>query len=87
MSPTGDRVALMWIDATDLATKLSVYDVGTGAELVSIADDRLDGDLFWTSDDRIITVGGFGETWAWDSATLEAASDDPLAERDRLQRR
>jgi hypothetical protein len=79
VSPTGDRVAIMWVAEADLATNLAVYDATTGAELVAIADDRLDGDVFWTSDDRIITVGGSGETWVWDSATLGAASDSPLA--------
>ncbi len=79
VSPTGDRVAVMWIDESDLATKLAVYDAATGAELVSTVDDRLDGDLFWTSDDRIITAGNFGVLWAWDSVTLEALSDDSLS--------
>ena len=80
VSPTGDRVAAMWIDESDYATKLAVYDAATGSELVSIADDRLDGDLFWTSDDRIITAGNFGTLWAWDSVTLEPVSDEPLSE-------
>ena len=58
VSPTGDRVAVMWVAESDLATNLAVYDASTGAELAAIADDRLDGDVFWTSDDRIVTVGG-----------------------------
>ncbi len=81
VSPTGDRVAVMWVAESDLATNLAIYDATNGAELAVIADDRLDGDVFWTNDDRIITVGGSGETWAWDSATLAATSDAPLAAR------
>jgi hypothetical protein len=80
VSPTGDRVAAMWVDESDLATNLAVYDAATGTELVSIVDDRLDGDLFWTSDDRIITAGNFGVLWAWDSVTLEPVSEEPLSE-------
>lgn len=80
VSPTGDRVAVMWIAEADFATNLAVYDAATGSELASIADDRLDGDLFWTSDDRLISVGNFGVVWAWDSATLASLSEDPLSE-------
>ena len=81
VSPTGDRVAAMWIDQSDFATNLAVYDVATGNELVAIVDDRLDGDLFWTGDDRIITEGsGFGTLWAWDSITLQPLSEEPLAD-------
>lgn len=79
VSPTGDRVAVMWVAESDSVTNLAVYDAATGDELAAIADDRLAGNVFWTSDDRIITVGEFGETWVWDSATLGAASDAPLA--------
>jgi hypothetical protein len=79
VSPTGDRVAVMWIAEDDFATNLAVYDAATGAELAAIADDRLDGDLFWTSDDRIITADNFGVIWAWDSATLDALSEEPLS--------
>ena len=79
VSPTGDRVAAMWIDEADFSTNLAVFDAATGGELVSTDDERLDGDLFWTSDDRLITVGNFGVLWVWDSTTLEAASDEPLS--------
>ena len=79
VSPTGDRVAVMWVSADDFATNLTVFDAATGNELASIADDRLDGDLFWTSDDRLISAGNFGVLWAWDSATLEALSEEPLS--------
>ena len=46
--------------------------------MVSIIDDRLGLDLFWTADDQILTAGNFGTFRAWDSTTLEAASDDPV---------
>ena len=80
VSPTGDRVAAMWIDESDFATNLAVYDAATGNELVTMTDDRLDGDVFWTSDDRIITAGNFGTLWAWDTATLQSLSEEPLTE-------
>ena len=80
VSPTGDRVAAMWIDESDFSTSLAVFDAATGGELVATDDDRLDGDLFWTSDDRLITVGDFGVVWVWDGVTLEAVSDEPLTD-------
>jgi len=80
VSPTGDRVAVMWIDESDFATNLAVYDAETGGELVSIVDDRLDGDMFWASDDRLITAGNFAKLWAWDSATLQPVSEEPLSD-------
>lgn len=80
VSPTGDRVAAMWIDQSDFATKLAVYDAATGSELAALVDDRLDGDLFWTGDDRLITAGGSGTLWAWNSVTLQPVSEEPLTE-------
>ncbi len=77
VSPTGDRVAIMWVDS-DFSTNLAVYDTDSGAELAAIVDDRLDGDVFWTIDDRIITGGNFGTIWQWNPTTLDAISDDPL---------
>jgi hypothetical protein len=80
VSPTGDRVALLWTSDADFSKNLTVFDAATGSELISITDDRLEADVFWTADDRIITAGNFGTVWAWNSATLETVSEAPLTD-------
>ena len=81
VSPTGDRVALRWITSTP-STNLAIYDAASGDELAVTDDDRLTGDLFWTSDDRIITIGNFGNLQEWDSDTLAFISEIPLVGED-----
>jgi hypothetical protein len=78
VSPTGDRVALMWVDDSAFQTNLAIHDAASGDVLVSITDEQLDGDVLWTSDDRIITFGNFGELLEWDSGTLDFVSEIPL---------
>ena len=76
VSPTGDRVAVLSLG--DSGRTLSVHDAATGTELMSTADDRLDEDLFWTADGRIITAENFGTVWVWDGATLQPVSEEPF---------
>lgn len=77
VSPTGDRVALRWVTSAP-SVNLAIYDAASGDELAATDDDRLTGDLFWTSDDRIITIGNFGTLQEWDSDTLAFISEIPL---------
>lgn len=80
VSPSGDRIAVMWIAESDFSTNLAIYDVAGGSELVSITDDRLDGGVFWTADDRIVTIGNSAVAHEWDSTTLAPVGDAPLSE-------
>lgn len=79
VSPIGDRVAVMWVAETDSQTNLAIYDAATGNELAASTDERLDGDVLWTSDNRIVTFGTFATLREWDSGTLAFISEIPLA--------
>jgi len=74
VSPTGDRFAVKWSDTSGMPN-LAVYDAETGNEIVSSNDDHIERELFWTSDDRLITADNFGRLWEFDSATLQFVSE------------
>ena len=78
VAPSGDRAAAMWISQTDFQTNLAIYDASSGSELAAITDDRLNGNVLWTADDRIITYENFARLQEWDSGDLAYVSENPL---------